>query len=267
MRLRLAGLTGAMLSVLAVPAFAQGGTEVTPTVPHVDWSFDGVFGTYDRAALQRGFQVYNEVCSNCHSMKELYYRNLIGGNPSGGAGGTGIGLSAEQVAAVAASKTVDGGTDDSGQPITRPGLPADHFKSPFPNDKAARAANGGALPPDQSLIEKARDNGPDYIHALLNGYVDPPAGMNIPAGQYYNEYFPGHLLAMPQPLHDDQVEYADGTKASVDQMSRDVVQFLTWAANPELETRHRMGVKIILFLVLMTGLTIALKRRIWKDAH
>ena len=264
MRAGLAAMFAATL-LAANPALAQGTEAVS--APPQQWSFDGVFGTYDRAALQRGFQVYNDVCSNCHSMKELYYRNLIGGNASGGAGGTGIGLTAEQVAAIAATKTITGGTDDSGQPVERFALPADHFRTAFPNDKAARAANGGALPPDQSLIIKARDDGPNYVYALLNGYQDPPAGLNVPPGQYYNEYFPGHLLAMPPPLHDDQVTYADGTKATVPQMSRDVVQFLTWASSPELETRHRMGVKIILFLCLMTGLTVAVKRRIWKDAH
>jgi len=159
----------------------------------------------------------------------LFYRDLRG-----------IGLSEEQVKAVAAEATISGGTDDSGQPVDRPGLPSDHFKSPFPNDKAARAANGGALPPDQSLIEKARPDGPNYIHALLNGYEDPPEGVKVPEGQYYNKYFPGHLLAMPPPLQDGQIEYADGTKATVDQMSRDVVQFLTWAANPEMEPRKQM---------------------------
>ena len=225
-------------------------------VPKTNWSFDGPFGTYDRASAQRGFQVYKEVCANCHSMKLMSYRNL-----------TGIGLTAEQVKAIAAGVQVGGSTDDAGQPIERAALPADRFRSPFPNDKAARAANGGALPPDQSLIVKAREHGSDYIHALLNGYRDAPAGLNVPAGQYYNEYFPGHLLAMPPPLTDGQVTYADGTKATVEQMSLDVVQFLTWASSPEMEARKRLGIKAVLFLALMTGLTYAVKRKIWKNVH
>lgn len=245
-RLALVLLVGA----LASPAFAQ-----EEKIPQINWSFDGPFGTYNRASLQRGYQIYKDVCSNCHSMKLLYYRDLEG-----------IGLSEAQIKAVAAEAQVPT-VDDSGQPAERPALPSDHFKLPFPNDKAARAANGGALPPDQSLIVKAREDGSNYIHALLNGYEDPPAGVKVPEGQYYNKYFPGHFLAMPQPLHDDQVEYADGTKATVEQMSRDVVQFLTWASNPEMEPRKQMGIKAVLFLALMTGLTYAVKRKIWKDVH
>ena len=254
MRASLGALALLLGGALAAPAWAQSHGEIE--LPKEAWSFNGPFGTYDRASLQRGFQVYNQVCSNCHSMKLLYYRDL-----------TGIGLSAEQVKAVAASHEIGGSTDESGQPIERPALPSDHFKSPFPNDKAARAANGGALPPDQSLIVKAREGHADYVHALLNGYRDPPEGMKVPPGQYYNEYYPGHLLAMPPPLSDDQVTYADGTKATVEQMSRDVTQFLTWTSNPEMEARKRMGVKAVLFLTLMTGLTYAVKKKVWKDVH
>ncbi len=247
----------ALLGLLAAgPALAQGGHEATPPVPNQPWSFAGLFGTYDRASLQRGFHVYQQVCSNCHSMKEMYYRNL-----------TAIGLSEEQVKAIAATVTVAGGTDESGAVVERPALPSDHFRSPFPNDKAARAANGGALPPDQSLIVKARENGPNYVHALLTGYQDPPPDIKLNDGQYYNPYFPGGQLAMAPPLAEGQVDYADGTKATVDQMSRDVVQFLTWTSNPELEDRKRMGIKVVLFLTLMTGLTYAVKKRVWKDVH
>ncbi len=242
--------------LLAAPhfAFAQGHEAVR--APAQSWSFNGPFGTFDRASAQRGFQVYKEVCSNCHSMKEMYYRNL-----------TGIGLTPDQVKAVAGAVEVPAGTDDAGNPVERPAVPSDHFRSPYANDKAARAANGGALPPDQSLIVKARENGPDYVFALLQGYEDAPAGHPAPAGQYYNKWFPGGYLAMPQPLHDDAVVYADGTKATVEQMSRDVTQFLTWTSNPEMEDRKRMGVKVVLFLTLMTGLTIAVKKKVWKDVH
>ncbi len=249
-------LAGVLLAApaLAPAAFAQGHEAVS--APKQSWSFDGPFGTFDRASAQRGFQVYKEVCSNCHSMKEMYYRNL-----------TALGFNEEQVKAIAASATIPGGTDDSGQSVERPALPSDHFRSPFANDKAARAANGGALPPDQSLIIKAREHGSDYAYALLNGYRDAPAGVKVGEGQYYNLYFPGNQLAMPAPLHDGAVTYADGTPASVEQMSRDVVQFLTWTSNPELENRNRMGVKVVLFLTLMTGLTYAVKKKVWKDVH
>jgi ubiquinol-cytochrome c reductase cytochrome c1 subunit len=243
----------ALVLAAAGPALAQEQEQAA--LPEVGWTFNGPFGTFDRAAMQRGFQVYKEVCSNCHSMKLLYYRDLRG-----------IGLSEEQVRAVAAGVTV-ATTDDSGQPAERPALPSDHFRSPFPNDKAARAANGGALPPDLSLIIKARADGSNYVHALLNGFTDPPEGVTVPQGQYYNTYFPGHLLAMPPPLHDGQVEYGDGTQASVEQMSRDVVQFLTYASNPEMESRKQMGVRVVLFLGMMTGLTYVLKKRLWKDVH
>ena len=247
------GLLLAAALVAAAPALAQ---DAEPP-PHERWSFNGPFGTFDRASAQRGLQVYLNVCSNCHSLKEMYYRNL-----------TGIGLSDEQVKAIAAGVTLSGvAMDDAGQPIDRAALPSDHFKSPFPNDRAARAANGGALPPDQSLIIKAREEGPDYVYALLNGYKTPPQGVTAPAGQYYNEYFPGHFLAMPPPLADGQVEYADGTKATVEQMSRDIVTFLTWASNPEMEARKRMGVKAVIFLALLSGLTYAVKRKVWKDVH
>jgi ubiquinol-cytochrome c reductase cytochrome c1 subunit len=224
-------------------------------LPQHNWSFDGIFGTFDRAAAQRGFQVYNEVCSNCHSLKEAYYRDLAG-----------IGLSSAQITAIAASKMVPTIGDD-GQPTERPALPSDHFKSPFPNDKAARAALNGALPPDQSVIEKAREDGANYIYDLLNGYGDPPAGMKVGAGLYYNKYFPGHQIAMPQPLNEGQVTYADGTKATVPQMANDVVTFLTYIANPEMERRKAMGVKFILFMLVLTALAYAVKRKIWADVH
>ena len=253
MRLSHLALTGLLFAAPAA-ALAQGHEAVT--APPQPWSFNGPFGTFDRASAQRGFQVYKEVCSNCHSMKEMYYRNL-----------TGIGLSEEQVKAVAGSVEVPGGTDDSGNPVERPAVPSDHFRSPYANDKAARAANGGALPPDQSLIVKAREHGSDYVFALLQGYKDAPPGVKVGDGQYYNEYFPGGQLAMPPPLHDDAVTYADGTKATVEQMAHDVTQFLTWTSNPELEQRKRMGVKVVLFLTLMTGLTYAVKKKVWKDVH
>ena len=245
----------ALAAALALPGVAFAQAEPEP-LPKVNFSFDGPFGTYDRAAEQRGLQVWTQVCSNCHSMKEAYYRNL-----------TGIGLTPDQVKAFAATITVPGGTDDSGNPVDRPALPSDHFRSPYPNDKAARAANGGALPPDHSLIEKAREGGAAYIDALLQGYRDPPAGMKMSDGMNYNVYFPGRQIAMAQPLHDGAVDYADGTPATVQQMSHDVATFLTYMANPEMEQRKQMGVKIVLFLAGMTVVTYAVKRKIWADIH
>ena len=235
---------------LAVPAQAQD-----EALPKQIWGFAGPFGTFDRAAEQRGFQVYNEVCSNCHSLKLGYYRDLAG-----------IGLSAEQIKAVAASKSIPTIGDD-GQPAERPALPADHFRSPYPNDLAARAALNGALPPDLSVIEKAREGGADYLFGILTGYGEPPAGMKMGDGMNYNKYFAGHQIAMPQPLQDGQVTYADGTKATIEQEARDVATFLTYMANPEMEQRKRIGVKVVLFLVLLTGLTYAVKRKVWSDVH
>ena len=247
------------LAILALSGLlATGGIAVAQEIalPAQHFSFDGVFGTYDRAALQRGFQVYKEVCSNCHSLKEAYYRNL-----------TGIGLTEAQVKDIASTITVPGDLNDAGDPTTRPALPADHFRSPFPNDKAARAANNGALPPDQSVIEKAREGGATYITDLLLGYREAPPGVKIQDGLYYNTAFEGHQIAMPPPLTADQVTYADGTPATLEQESRDIATFLTYIANPEMEERKRMGVKIVLFLAGMTVVTYAVKRKIWADLH
>jgi len=243
----------AALSLGAVASHAQ--EEVTP--PKVNWSFDGPFGTFDRAAAQRGFQVYEEVCSRCHSMNLLHYRDL-----------TGIGYTEEQVKAFASQKQVTDGPNDQGEMFQRPGRPSDKFVAPFPNEQAARAALNGARPPDQSLIIKARPDGPNYVHGILTGYKDPPpAGVKVGEGRYYNEYFPGHQIAMPPPLAGDDVTYADGTKATLDQESRDVVTFLAWAAEPTMEERKYTGAKVLIFLLFMTGLLFGAKRKIWADVH
>jgi ubiquinol-cytochrome c reductase cytochrome c1 subunit len=239
--------------IAAGPALAQ---DETPALPNENWSFSGLFGGLNLAAAQRGFWVYYNVCSNCHSMDQLHYRDLAG-----------IGLDPAQIKAIAASVTVPKGINDQGQPFTGPGLPASQFRSPFPNEEAARAALNGALPPDLSLIVNAREGGADYVYGILTGFVKPPADFKVPAGKYYNEYFPGHLIAMPPPLHDGLVTYADGTKATVPQMAHDVVTFLYWAANPEEVERKQMGVRVVLFLLLLTGLTYALKRKVWADVH
>ncbi len=245
-------LAGALLLV-AAPAFAQ---DEQPKVPEQHWSFDGVFGSYDLASAQRGLQVYGEVCSNCHSLRYLHYRDL-----------SGIGLTEDQIKGFAAGFQVPLGTNDQGDPVTGPALPASPFRMPFPNEKAARAANNGALPPDLSLIVNAREGHDDYVYAILTGYADPPAGFPMQQGMNYNKYFLGHQIAMPQPLHDGQVTYADGTNASIEQMAHDVVTFLHWAANPEMVERKQIGWRFVLFFVFLTGLTYAVKRKVWADVH
>lgn len=247
------------LSLGAVAAQAQ--EEVPP--PTVKWSFDGPFGTFDRAAAQRGFQVYEEVCSRCHSLNLLHYGDL---GPSGPGGG--IGYTEEQVKAFASTKQVTDGPNDQGEMFQRPGRSSDKFVAPFPNEKAARAALNGALPPDLSLIVKARPDGPDYVHGILTGYKDPPPpGVKITEGRYYDEYFPGHQIAMPPPLAGNDVTYADGIQATLDQEATDVVTFLTWGAEPTLEERKYTGAKVLIFLVFMTGLLFGAKRKIWADVH
>ena len=238
---------------LAAPALASGDAAHAPAT---DWSFKGLFGTFDRGALQRGFQVYTEVCAGCHSLRLMSYRNL-----------SDIGFKEEQVKEIAAAVEVEDGPDDEGERSDRPGRPSDRSKSPFPNANAARASNNGALPPDLTLMVKARIDGANYLHALMTGYRDAPEGFELSEGMAYNVYFPGNQIAMPSPISEDGVEYADGTKATVDQMSRDVTTFLAWTAEPEMEERKRLGIKVILFLLVLTGMLYALKRKIWADIH
>ena len=240
------------LALAAGAAMAAEGSKP----PEQKWSFDGLFGTYDRAAAQRGFLVYNTVCAACHGLSLVAYRNLAG-----------VGFKEEEIKAIAAAKEVSDGPNDQGEMFARPGRPADRFAKPFANDNAARAANNGALPPDLSLITKARKGGADYIHALLVGYKEPPTGVQMMEGMQYNAYFPGNQIAMLPPLTEGQVEYADGTKATIPQMAHDVSTFLTWAAEPEMEERKRLGVKVLLFLIVLTAMLYALKRQIWTDVH
>jgi ubiquinol-cytochrome c reductase cytochrome c1 subunit len=248
-------LLGGLLAVLcATGPLAASAAEETITLPNERWSFESPLGSFDLASAQRGFQVYSQVCANCHSMKFLHYRDL-----------SGIGFNAEQIKAIAAAVTVPLGLNDEGQPKEGPGLPSSQFRSPFPNDKAAAAANNGGIPPDLSLIVNAREGGPNYIYGVLTGYADPPAGFTVGEGLYYNKVFPGHQIKMPQPLQDGTVAYTDGTLDNVSQQARDVVTFLAWAANPEMVERKQMGVKWVLFLAVMTGLTYAVKRKVWSD--
>ena len=241
--------------LMFAPAIARAADEIQQ-LPRQQWSFDGVFGTYDRASSQRGFQVYKEVCSVCHPVKHLHFRDLAD-----------IGYSEDEVKGIAAGYQVTDGPNDEGQMYQRPGRPSDPIPGPFPNDQAARAANNGSLPPDLSLIVKARPGGSDYVYAILTGYEEAPAGFNLLQGMNYNEFFAGHQIAMPPPLSDNAVTFADGVPASVPQMAHDAATFLTWAAEPRLEDRHRTGFKVTLFLVVAAGVFYAAKRKIWAPIH
>jgi ubiquinol-cytochrome c reductase cytochrome c1 subunit len=245
-------LAVALLAVLGAAAEAAEATK-PPAQP---WSFSGMFGTFDRAALQRGFQVYKESCAACHAVNMLYYRDLRG-----------IGYQEDDVKAIAAQAKVMDGPNDAGDMFERPGRPSDRFVRPFANENAARAANNGAYPVDLSMVAKARPRGPDYVYALLTGYEQAPAGVTLMDGMHYNAYFPGRQIAMPQPLNADAVTYQDGTKATVEQMAKDVTTFLTWASEPTLEARKQMGVKVLLFLIVMTGILYAAKRKVWAQVH
>jgi len=286
MKTILSGLVavGLVFSAAIATAAEEGGhSAAEPThfpilKPHQrDWSFAGPFGTYDKGQLQRGFKVYREVCSACHSMNLVTFRTLEH-----------LGYSEAQVRAIAADYTVTDGPNADGEMFERPALPSDRFPSPFPNEAAAAASNGGAAPPDFSLIAKARavergfptfvfdvftqyaESGPDYIHALLTGYeLEPPEGMEIAEGTHYNPYFiAGKSLAMAQPITDGQVTYDDGSPETLEQYSRDVSAFLMWAAEPHMEDRKKTGFRVIIFLLIFAGLVYLTKRKVWSDvAH
>lgn len=244
-------------------------------IPGQYWSFAGPFGHYDRAQLQRGYQVYREVCASCHGLELLSFRNLA--EPGGPE------IPVDQAKAIAAEARTTA-LDDSGQPIEKPAELKDRFPSPFANEKAAAASNNGKAPPDLSVMAKARSyergfplflldiftgrnqlNGPDYIYALLTGYENPPQGTEVPAGLSYNKYFPGHFIAMPKPLNDGQVQYQDGSPATVDQYSRDVTAFLMWAAEPKMEERKRIGFQVMVFLLFFATLLYLAKKKLWDD--
>jgi ubiquinol-cytochrome c reductase cytochrome c1 subunit len=250
MRKFLVMLGGALLLTAATANAAEG-----PEIPKQRWSFNGIFGTYDLAAAQRGFQIYQEVCSACHALEHVAYHDL-----------SELGYNEDEIKAIAAQKEVDD-INDEGQPVKRPARPADRFVKPFPNEKAARAANNGGYPPDLSMIAKAREGGPDYVYAILTGYEPPPPDFKLGDGMNYNKAFPGHQIAMPQPLNDGTVTFADGTSNTLPQEAHDVVTFLMWAAEPNLDERHRTGFKVILFLIVTTGFVFAVKRRIWADVE
>ncbi len=216
-----------------------------------------MFGTFDRAELQRGFQVFQEVCASCHSLDYIAFRNL-----------TEIGFTEDQIKAIAAEYEVEDGPDNEGEMFMRTAKPSDYFPAPFPNRQAARASNGGAYPPDLSLIVKARNNGLDYLYAILTGYEEePPQGFELAEGMNYNHYFPGHQIAMPEPLYEEAVEYADGTEPTLAQLAHDVSVFLAWTAEPELEGRKQTGLKVLIFIAIFTALLYIINIRIWAKLH
>jgi ubiquinol-cytochrome c reductase cytochrome b/c1 subunit len=270
--LAVAGSLAGLAALGPQPAAAQ--EHESPTPPRQVWSFSGPLGTFDRAQLQRGFKVYREVCSVCHGLKYVAFRNLAD-----------LGYSEAQVKQIASEYKIQDGPNDQGEMFERDGRPADHFPTPWPNENAARARYNG-VPPDMSVLAKARsyergfpwfifdiftqfqEQGPDYIHALMVGYKEkPPEGFALPPGSFYNEYFPGHSIAMPPPLSDGRVEYTDGSPATVDQYSKDVAAFLMWAAEPHMEQRKRIGFQVMIFLLVFAGLLYFTKKKVWADAH
>lgn len=223
------------------------------TIKEMEWPFEGIRGKFDRQVIQRGFQVYKEVCAACHSLKLLYYRNLKN-----------IGFSDAEIKEIAKNYIVKDGPNDNGEMFDRPAGLTDHFVSPYPNEQAARASNNGAYPPDLSLIIKAREDGANYVYSLLTGYQEAPKDFKVNDGLYYNLYFAGRQVAMPEPLSDNLVAYLDGTRATKEQMAWDVVNFLQWAAEPEMENRKLIGLKVIGFLIFFTIISFIAKNRIWK---
>ena len=238
--------------VMAGPAFAAGGGDVV--LKQKDWSFSGPFGSFNQAAMQRGLQAYVEVCSGCHSLDYVSFRNLAD-----------LGYNEAEIKAIAAQYEVEDGPNNDGDMFMRAALPADRFPAPYANQNAARAANNGAYPPDLSLIVKARANGPDYLYSLLTSYEDAPGDMQIPEGMYYNAAYSGHMIAMPQPLYGDDVTYADGAESSVEAISADLVAFLAWTAEPALEKRKRTGVAVVAFLLILSVMSFGAMRFIWAD--
>ena len=239
---------------LAGPAQAAGGGDVK--LVSGEWSFAGPFGYFDKGAMQRGFQVYREVCAGCHGVEYLAFRNLAD-----------LGYNAAEIKAIAAEYEVMDGPDDEGEMFMRPARPADLIPNPYRNNNEARANNNGALPPDLSLITKARANGADYLYSLLLGYEDAPTSTEVPDGMYYNNAYAGHLIAMPQPIYGDDVEYTDGAPTTPEGLAADVTHFLMWAAEPKMEVRKRIGVAAVFFLSIFLVMSYMAKRRVWAELH
>ena len=221
-----------------------------------DWSFNGVLGAFDMPAVRRGYQVYSENCTFCHALEYIAFRNLLD-----------IGFTEDEAKAIAETFQVTDGPDDEGNMYQRPARLSDRFVPPFANENQARAFNSGALPPDLSLLTKSRPGGPDYVFAILTGYQDAPADHEVTPGMNYNPFFPGGEIAMPNPLFEGGAFFEDGTEATVEQMASDLTQFLMWTAEPKLEERKRMGLGTMIFLVILTGMFVAVKRQVWSDVH
>ena len=267
-------LAGSLLGLTASAFAADEHAHESPVPPRQKWSFSGPFGHFDKGQLQRGLKVYREVCAVCHGMKYVAFRDLEA-----------LGYSEGQVKAIAAEYKIPDGPNDQGEMFEREGRPADYFPTPWPNENAARARYNG-VPPDMSVLAKARgyergfpwfifdmftqfqEHGVDYIHALMIGYKDkPPAGVTLPQGSFYNEYFPGHAIAMPPPLSDKRIDYTDGSPTTVDQLAKDVSAFMMWAAEPHMEARKRIGFQVMIFLIVLSGLLYFTKKKVWADAH
>ena len=245
-----------ILSFLFLGLSLNASESKTEKQPKYEWSFDGLTGTYDRSSLQRGYKVYREVCAGCHSMNLLYYRDLLD-----------IGFTDEQIKVIASEYTVIDGPNDEGEMFEREARSSDKFVDPYANIQEARLSNNGAYPPDLSVIVKSRKGGADYIYNLLIGYIEPPSDIEIGEGMYFNKWIDGNQLAMPNPIYDESVDYDDGTSNSAEQIAKDVTAFLKWAAEPELEDRKRLGIKVILFFIIFGISVLLLKNRLWKDIH
>jgi Cytochrome c1 len=253
-KLILSALVASGLFGASGAALAAG--DAAPLMKH-DFSFNGVFGRYDQPQLKRGFELFHQVCANCHGLGLVAYRNL-----------SAVGLTEDEIKEIAAEREIPDHPNDEGVVNMRPGRASDKYIPPFPNDQAAASANGGAFPPDLSLMAKARLGGPDYIYSLMLGFEDtPPEGHEVPDGKFYNKYFPGGSISMPPQLMEDLISYSDGTPATPEQMSQDISAFLNWAAEPELNERKALGLKVMIFLAVLTALLYALKRQIWKNIH
>jgi len=245
-----------LIIFISTVSFSVHSEETNKNYVKTNWSFKGIFGTFDRASLQRGYQVYQEVCSGCHSAQHLSYRNLSEkGGPE---------FSVEEAKAIAAQFEVEDGPNSDGEMFMRPGRLSDKFVKPYPNVEASKAANDGAYPPDMSVLAKARKGGADYIYSLLLGYEEPPEGFEIEEGVYYNKYMSGNKIKMTAPLSDGLVKYSDGTESTTAQMAKDITTFLVWTAEPHLESQHRMGFKVIIYLIILLTLVYMSKQKVWS---
>ena len=245
-----------ILLIFFLNFYASASENSGGNMPDHEWSFEGITGTFDKAALQRGFKVYREICSGCHSMRLLYYRDLID-----------IGFNEEEVKVIASDYTVVDGPNDEGEMFERDAKPSDHFVGPFANDQEARVSNNGSLPPDLSVISKARVNGANHLYNLLLGYTEPPENFEVAEGMYYNKWMNGNQIAMAPPLDEGYVDYDDGTENTLPQLAEDLATFLVWSAEPELEARKKLGIKVILFFIIFGIVVYFTKRRLWRDVH